>query len=231
MERHSPLHPWLKRQDSLTSFFDLDTLQPNGTLGGYLALDLVYELHETLDIPEASFSDSWKKTHTYVREALQLIDAEQCVWLDNEEVMIITEELGSPPLCTYPIYLFSIGDDDSERPVYIGRTSSKTSRFANGHKVCSQLHDPKYDCYSKRLYLGAFTLLTSDRRYLPLEWVYPLENANMLLNSIEAQLIYYFQPELNINLRTNDNTTHRISPIHIQNFTNQTKFLNDYMCR
>lgn len=230
MRKHSPLQGWLNRTDPLGSFIDLDNRPPNHEFGGFLGIDLVVPIYESIRLAPESLESSWKSVNDYVNSALELIDSDEPLWLDNEEVLMIKEELGDPPTFCYPIYIFSVGDKENERPVYIGKTSSLTSRFSNGHVVCTKLHRPEYGAMSKRLYLGTIVLLANDKEYQPLEWVRPFEKAIQTLNSIEAQLIYDLKPELNTHHKNENNVTVPVSPIHIQNFTEETDFLNDYFC-
>jgi len=230
MKKHSPLKGWLDRTDPLGSFIDLDKRPPNHEFGGFLGIDLVVPVHESISLAPESLDNTWKSVNDYVNSALELIDSDRPLWLDNEEVLMIKEALGDPPTFCYPIYIFSVGDDENERPVYIGKTSATTSRFYNGHVVCTKLHHPQYEAMSKRLYLGTVVLLADDKEYQPLEWVRPFEKAIETLNSIEAQLIYDLKPDLNTHHKNKNNVTIPIIPIHIQNFTGRTKFLNDYMC-
>ena len=230
MKRHSPLQSWLDRNDPLGSFIDLDKRPPNYEFGGFLGIDLVVPIYESISLAPESLESSWKAVNDYVDSALELIDSDRPHWLDHEEVFMIREELGDPPNFCYPIYIFSVGDKEKERAVYVGKTSSSTSRFCNGHVVCAKLHRPEYEAMSKRLYLGTIVLLADDKEYQPLEWVHPFEKAIETLNSIEAQLIYDLKPELNTHHKDENNVTVPITPIHIQNFTEQTNFLNDHFC-
>ncbi len=138
----------------------------------------------------------------------------------------IKEMLGEPPSHCYPIYVFSVGSKQYERPVYIGKTSSELGRFSGGHVACTKLHNPKYDGLQKRLYLGCVMLLDGESDYLPLEWVHPYEDAEQLLGDLEAQLIFHFKPELNIQLKKKPVAKFR-PQIHIQNFSDFSNFLND----
>jgi hypothetical protein len=226
MNKHSPLQSWLDRKDPLTSFVDLEHRPPNYEYGGFLSLDVVLPVHESVNLVAESLSTSWTRTHEYVRRSLEIIDANELDWLDSEEVKMIISILGEPPPLSYPIYILSVSDDTTERVVYVGKTSSKRGRFSSGHTAITKLHNPKYNGLRKRLYLGGIVLLADDNEYQPLEWVKPLCKAEEILNSIEAQLIYKFQPELNIQHRKYYNATVPFS-IHIQNISGETEFLHD----
>jgi hypothetical protein len=226
MNKYSPLQGWLDRTDSLTSFIDLECRPPSYEYGGFLSLDVVLPVHGSVNLAAESLSTSWTRTHEYVRESLAIIDAEEPLWLDREEVQMIKSKLGEPPPLSYPIYILSVSDDKSERAVYIGKTSSEKGRFRGGHAAITKLHNPKYDGLTKRLYLGGIVLLADDKEYQPLEWVKPLAKAMEILNSIEKQLIYRFQPELNTKHKKHYNVKVPVS-IHIQNSSGETEFLHD----
>ena len=229
MPKHSALQSWIDRRDPLHSFIDLDTRPPCQEWGGFLALDVVVPVHESVDLEAESLENSWHLTHNYVANCLRIIRADTPLWLDRDEVEMIKSELGEPPLLCYPIYMISIESGGLERVVYIGKTSSSNGRFKGGHAALTKLLHPEYDGMPKRLYLGALVLLAEDKSYQPLEWVKPLERAEQLLASIEAQLIYKFKPELNTQHVEVFNATWPVS-IHIQNFSGETNFLNDEFC-
>jgi hypothetical protein len=176
-----------------------------------------------------SLAKSWHRTHDYVATALTIIEADGPIWLDPDEVEMIRSELGDPPPLCYPIYMVTVEHENTERLVYVGKTSSNQSRFKGGHTAFTKLLDPKYDGQLKRLYLGSVVLLADDKSYQPLEWVKPLETAEELLASIEAQLIFNFKPELNTHHVHTGNAKLPVS-LHIQNFSGATSFLHDKFC-
>ncbi|WP_157665479.1 hypothetical protein [Cyanobium sp. NIES-981] len=163
--------------------------------------------HETITLESESLARSWGKTHEYVSSSLEIIGAGEPIWLDSEEVEMIREELGEPPPLCYPIYLVTVAKGEEERLVYAGKTSSNSSRFRGGHAAFTKLLAPYYEGWEKRVYLGGVTLLAADKSYQPLEWVKPLEAAERILSSIEAQLIHWFKPELNSAHVHKDNTS------------------------
>jgi hypothetical protein len=229
LRKISLLSSWLERRDPLLSYIDLDQRPPNQEFGGFLSLDIAAPVHESINLEAESLANSWRNIHEYVESSLEIIKADEPLWLDSEEVEMIRSRLGDPPLLCYPIYLITVGDLDSERLVYIGKTSSSIGRFKGGHAALSKLHHPKYDGLSKRIYLGAVVLLVDDGSYQPLEWVKPLESAEAILASIEAQLIFDFKPELNSHHVYNNNANWPVS-LHIQNFSGVTAFLHDKFC-
>ena len=225
----SLLDAWLARHDPLSIFMDLENRAPNREFGGFLSLDVVVPAHECLELGAESLEEAWQKTQDYVTSALSLIEAEAPVWLDRYEVEMIRESLGEPPRQCYPIYLITVGEGSAEKLVYVGKTSSNHRRFRSGHAAFCKLLNPQYDGQPKRIYLGTVLLLTDDNSYFPLEWIKPLDRADSILKSVEAQLIYSYKPELNTHhIRTN-NAEWPLS-LHIQNFTDVTSFLNDEIC-
>ncbi|WP_157662074.1 hypothetical protein [Burkholderia ubonensis] len=229
MKKISMLDAWLERTDPLHSFIDLESRPPNREFGGFLALDVVVPAHESLNLEAESLATSWHAVHDYVDQALSIIDADHPLWLDGEEVEMIRQQLGSPPPLCYPLYLISVGDGTDERLVYVGKTSSGKGRFKGGHAAFSKLLAPKFDGQPKRVYLAAIVLLSDDASYQPLEWVKPIDTAELLLQSIEAQLIYFFKPELNTQHVHKFNAKWPVS-LHIQNFTGVTSFLDGKFC-
>lgn len=230
MPKISMLKPWLERREPLRAYIKSPKNSPHHEYGCFLSLDEVFPVYKTATLEAESLSESWKRAHNYVKQALRIIGATRPGWLDNEEVDMILRKLGDPPPLCYPIYLISVAKRGSaERIVYIGKTSSKKSRFSGGHLALTKLHHPKYNGMTKRLYLGAIVLLSEDKDYLPLEWVKPFKDALGILKSIEAQLIYRFKPELNSHHIKNNNAGWIMS-IHIQNFARETQFLRDEFC-
>jgi hypothetical protein len=229
MPKFSPLSAWLARKDPLSSFIDLDGRPPEQELGGFLSLDVCIMAHETIALESESLATSWRKTHEYVSASLEIISTEEPLWLDSEEVAMIREELGEPPPLCYPIYLITVAKGEEERLVYVGKTSSNSGRFKGGHAAFTKLLAPNYDGWEKRVYLGGVVLLAADKSYQPLEWVKPLETAERILSSIEAQLIHSFKPELNSAHVLKDNASWPVS-LHIQNFSGKSSFLHDEFC-
>lgn len=227
MSRFSPLQPWLERTDPLHSFINIDTKAANQEFGGFLGLDVSVPFYQIDEITAESLESSWRSTDQYVRRSLELITADNPLWLDRDEVNMILSELGDPPLACYPIYLVTIGEGDKEKVVYIGKTSAKIARFGSGHRVATKLHAPKYEGLPKQLYQGCVTLLSDSKDYLPLEWIHPLSSAEAILRSVEAELIYNFQPELNTHHRKTCNATFPIV-LHIQNFSGTSHYLHDH---
>lgn len=226
---YSFLTPWLERRVPLASFIDLERIEPNRELGGFLAIQRAIPIHESVELAAESLSSSWEKVDAYVKQALEIIRAEEPQWLDSWETEQIQEQLGPPPVNCLPIYLVSVGEGNSERLVYIGKTSSAQGRFKGGHTAFTKLHHPKFDGLKKTLYLAAVVLLSEQKECLPLEWVKPLAKAEELLGYIEAQCIFEFKPELNIHHVSYDNSRWPTT-LHIQNVTGVSSFLDNKVC-
>jgi len=217
----SPLEEWLNRRTNLSSFIQIDDIQADFDIGGFLILNNVIPIYEAIDLEAESLNISWQKTNEYLEKAFDIINEEypQKISLDKEESRMIIDELDNPPKIMHPIYMMTIEKDGKEEVVYIGQTSSSKSRFKGGHSAISKLHLPKFDGFSKKLYQCGILLLNEDSELVPLEWIKPLKTAKELLNSIEAQLIFHFQPELNTLLKKNNKTTKYIQ-LHLQNINN-----------
>ena len=196
----SPLEAWLQRATPLDSFHVPSERQPDLDSGCWISIEMIAALHEAATIPPQSLRASWFANKEYVSESLRIIDSDEPLWIDRDEAEMIREALGPPPPNCCPIYFISARDGATERLVYIGKTSARTQRFRAGHSAITQLHDPKYAGMTKRLLL-ARVLFTGVRDYLPIEFVAPLSRAESLLTSIESQLIFELQPELNVAAR------------------------------
>jgi hypothetical protein len=222
----SPLEEWLRGTTDLTSFVELNDTQANFEIGGFLMFENIIPIYDVVDLEAESLDISWKRTNNYLEKSFDILVEEypQKTSLDREEASMIIEELGNPPKITYPIYMITVKKDDDEKIVYIGQTSSSKNRFKSGHAAITKLHRSDYDGFEKKLYQCAVMFLNNHSELVPLEWIKPLEKAKMLLNSIEAQLIFHFQPELNTNLKKNDKTTIYVQ-LHCQNHHNY--FMHD----
>lgn len=225
MPKISPLTRWLARQAPLLPFLNVAHREPNQEYGGFVGIDLAIPLHESVDLPAESLRKSWDNVQRYVREALSLIKSEgEAGFLDREEVYEIKENMGDPPAFSYPLYFISVGEGSDEKLVYIGRTSAEVGRFQGGHRAISRLHAPEFAGLTKTLYLAMVVLLNED--YLPLEWVIPIEKAEGILLSVEAQLIYHYKPVFN------EQQIKRYNPswptvINIENHSGYSNFLHE----
>ena len=70
--------------------------------------------------------------------------------------------------------------------------------------------------------------LSDDKEYIPLEFIQSYDEAKKYLGEMEALLIAWFKPELNIRKETAGEMKD-LSIVHIQNFSDVSDFLNDYM--
>lgn len=229
----SLLEPWVKGNDSITPENFFRDNRPYFEYGMFLSLDECIDLYRAYEFDSGNLSTSWKKIREYIEKSYDLLNIEYDLedeefdWtLDNEERYMILDELGEPPVASYNIYIISVINnlDGKEEVVYIGKTDSKNSRFANGHLAALKLHHPRYNNHTKKVYFGTLVFLTEDKEYLPLEFISTLEVASDLLDKVEKMLIAYFQPELNTASRKYQHSPLNTT-IHIQNFING--FLND----
>ena len=180
-----------------------ELLIPEKEVGCFLVLHSSHLLHETVNLPAQSLEVSWSENFDYYKN----------------------KENKPAPIACHPIYLISVDSGINERVVYIGKTSSSSSRFSSGHKAISRLHAPKYDGLKKRLYRCCVVFLNNTNE-LPIEWVQPFSYASDLLNLFESYLIYCIKPELNVQ-HVNNNVDFNYGQVHVQNVTGDTLFLHD----
>lgn len=203
---YRPLESPASYCDFMLGIKDNSLLEPIKARGYFLNLQSVHLLHETVGLSAQSLRKSWHENENFCQ----------------------SDKSGQPPLAAYPIYLITVGDAEKERVVYIGKTSSNSSRFSSGHSAISKLHHPKYDGLSKRLYLCCVVFLSKTLGSIPIEWVKPLGFAESLLNSFEANLIYWEQPELNKQHKSKE-PIFEYGQVHVQNLTSgATDFWDDH---
>ncbi|MGJ5658863.1 hypothetical protein, partial [Morganella morganii] len=178
-------------------------LIPEKEIGCFLVLQSSYALHETIGLSAQNLNISWQANQDYL--------SSNCA--------------GVAPLACYPIYLITVGDGENENLVYIGKISSKSSRFSSGHSAITKLHHPKYDKLSKRIYLCCVVFLKNSQT-IPIEWIKPFDFAEKLLSDFEANLIYWNKPELNTQ-HINKEPTFEYGQVHAQNVTGATYFWHD----
>lgn len=224
------LSPWLKGNESITPNNFYHDLKPCFEMGAFVALDFAVELYLANTVNTGNLRESWKNHKKYIEKACKIagIEENSDYDLDNEQKYWILEELGDPPTCCYNLYFITIYNEEEEKLVYIGKTDSENSRFANGHIAALKLHHPKYSKYNKRVYFGTIMFLSDDKEYIPLEFIQSYDEAKKYLGEMEALLIAWFKPELNIRKETAGEMKD-LSIVHIQNFSDVSDFLNDYM--
>ncbi|PEW72367.1 hypothetical protein CN424_23055 [Bacillus cereus] len=182
----------------------------NSEYGCFIALDACFPLYKVLEMNAQSLGATWNEVNDYVANAFQIITGEYGEELEIEEkeklrnvdreiIREIEYQLKTPPTACYPIYFISVGDGQSEKIVYIGKTSAKTHRFSGGHSAALKLHAPEYEGLSKHIYFGTVVFLDHTKQYMPLEFIQPLEDSKKLLRNLEAGLIYNLKPALNKN--------------------------------
>lgn len=222
-----PLSPWITGNSSVTpsNFYNN---KPDLSKGAFIALDVAIDLHLAHTITTGTLENSWKDNQRYIEKACIIADSgeETDFDLDSDDKLMILEELGEAPECSYNIYFITIYNETEEKVVYIGKTDSENGRFTNGHLAALKLHNPQYSSYQKRVYFGTITLLSADMAYIPLEFVTPYENAKRYLNGAEAFLIDRLNPELNTRKEKID-VFEEVSHIHIQNFSGVSDFMKD----
>lgn len=184
---------------------DPSQLEPHLEHSGFLVIHSAHALHETLGLPSQSLARSWQENEDYFRQ--------------NDHAKLA-------PLACHPLYIISVGTDDNERAVYIGKTTSRVARFAGGHKAITLLHHPKYDGRRKTLYRCSLVFLSRRNKEIPVEWVSPYDKACKLLADIENLLIFHFQPELNTMLKKRT-PSFDLTSLHIQNICGESDFLHD----
>ena len=227
--KFQPLKPWVKGNESVTPINFYGNLKPCFEMGAFIALDIAVDLYLANTIDTGNLFYSWHKNKEYIERACEIADVNEDnnYDLDHEEKAWILEELGEPPECCYNIYFKTVYDDTDEKLVYVGKTDSKKGRFVNGHLAALKLHSPKYNMLNKRIYFGTIIFLSKDKEYIPLEFIIPYRESNNFLCEMEALLISHFNPELNVK-REHVGKMKRLT-VHIQNFSDVSDFLDDYM--
>lgn len=221
----NPLSGWINGNHSLPiRFYGNNHIdKPTNNWSIWLTLEEKSPLYLAGKLKWISLKDSRQKTKVYLNEASEIINGLNGGWLDSEEQQIILNKIGEPPLPCLPIYLITLAGNQHEKVAYVGKTKS-SSRFSSGHFVGLDLHNPIYKEYNKHIYRCSIWFYFNGE-YIVLDWIQPEFIALQLLDSIESQLIYYFQPELNTNKKKRNHTQWSFY-IHIQNF-NDGKFLHD----
>lgn len=200
-----PLTAWVHGESFFMKGFEYYELDVHVPEQMFVALDTFFEIHEAPQTPLKTLEQSWLDTKTYVSRVCQLVGrGRPGRALSKDERASVIATLGEPPGPAWPLYFFTVGDLAEERIVYIGKTNAKTHRFYSGHSAITALHRPEYRGLRTRLYLATVTIYSDEDHYIPLEWVHPDALRNTLWSDAEAQLIYYFQPELNTELKAAD---------------------------
>lgn len=226
MSIYTPLTAWINRQAPIPQRFINDqTIDAySSPWEGWVGIEERLPVHEVLKAPWLAYDEIRTRTQAYLLKASKIINGLEGGWLDSEEREMILGALGPPPPPCLPLYLISVGDEEREELLYIGKTTT-ANRFTNGHHVFTALHAPEYATKKKFIYRCCIVFYLSEER-IALEWVEPTELAREILDSAEAQLIYNLQPPLN---RARKERLEARKPItlHIQNFTT-SKLLNDH---
>jgi len=224
----SPLSPWIDRSHPLPErFYDPNRSsiidQPNVDWDVWVGLEEVAELHQASSLKWISFKQSRRRTDEYLSKADPIISGLSGGWLDREEKSMIVEKLGEPPKPCLPIYIISTEEGGKEVIAYVGKTKSN-SRFAGGHSAALKLLAPSYSSMIKRIYRCSVWFNFNDE-YISLEWIQPESLALKLLDSIESQLIFNFQPPLNTDKKKKDRSVYNFT-LQLQNMEGR-EFLNE----
>jgi hypothetical protein len=200
-----------------------------------MELALCVPLYQTHQMEAESFEKARTHAWNYLQSVYVILNVNPALhdpserrWVTPEERAIILHTLGPPPPFCYPIYFISVGDARDEKLVYIGKMSSPTPRFRNGHPAITKLHAPQYESKTKRLYMCTVIFRAEDFSVSPIEFLRPTSHADAVLASLEAQLIHYFEPELNSMHISTENTKWPLSVM----FRNSagTNFMDGAMC-
>jgi hypothetical protein len=174
-------------------------------------------VHRIGEVQLRPFDITWEQTLNYILEACEVLKIPRPGRSPTaEDSEAIIAKLGLPPLRCYALYLISVGTGPDERVVYVGQTNSRTHRFKAGHHALTALHAPQYNGFEKHFYLCGFEIEDDDEHCFPIEWIHPTEWRQEVLTSIEGQLIFELQPELNSKNRKTSNPSHDL-PIHVHN--------------
>jgi len=226
MKKISAIQPWLDRKDTLAWYFDKNRC-PQPDTPCFVGIDIAVPAHNATSVKRESLRITIELVNSYIEKARRVVDLETPNWLDSEESMMISEELGTPPDVSYPLYFISVESDKKQEIVYIGKTSSNSSRFYSGRSALVKLLDPEFDGMKKVIYMGCIYFYDDNNGYYPIETIYPPELAERILKSIESQLIFSLQPRFNTNGRGRFISEHPMV-IHVQNIVNTNSMLDDY---
>lgn len=199
-----PLDQWMngKQYFKIFDYYEDDTFAPEFI---FVHLDHYFPAFEAPTIKAQPFEKSWALTKEYVANVCHHFGKTHAGWGPNSsDRKAAIKKFGDPPLQAYPLYFITIHKNNQEKLVYIGRTNSKKNRFTGGHAAFTKLLNPKFNGWKKRIYMAGVTVLTYEDHYIPLEWLHPRAFTKRLWKSIESQLIYHFQPELNYHLKATD---------------------------
>jgi hypothetical protein len=170
------------------------------------------------------FDATWEDTLKYLDSACSILRKPRPGWAPSaEQAQLVLDKLGPPPLRCYALYFVTVGDGESERCVYIGETNSKTHRFKSGHHALPKLFHPKFDGLRKSIYFAGIEVHDDDDHYFPIEWIHPVQWRQEVLSSVEGQLIFELQPELNSKNKRSSKPKHNL-PITV--FNDASDFMN-----
>lgn len=203
----------------------------------FLNIEDRFPLYEASNLPFQSLKRNWEYNYKMIEDVIDYLEkywgievstTENYInfYMDNEIFYDLSSKFLHVPFACCPIYIVTTGEKEFEKIVYIGKTSSKKNRFKGGHSVALKLHHPKYNGLKKNIYFASVMLLNNEKEYIPLEFISTFNGAEKMLLEVEASLIYYFKPELNVINKKRANYDMN-SLIHIQNNSQKSYFLND----
>lgn len=201
----SPLRAWLLGHQPLPSRFYMENSADSITEDWlcWVSPTIKAPLAKAMELDWISLSESRYVTREYLKKASKIVQGLEGGWLDGWEREQMEMVGPVPPPTCFPIYLITCEDDESERIVYVGQTTTN-NRFAGGHAAALKLHAQMYMRHHKWVYQCSVCLLppeSLDRTYLYLEWIYPAKIAADILNDVESHMIFDLQPELNTSRR------------------------------
>jgi len=220
------LHAWLDRRQPLPARFETNSPPPD-ILGQnwltFLTIEEEIVFHKIAGVNWRSLSEAAEETRQYLTRVRHTLGGMLDIEDEDDKAQILLYN-GRPPLNSLPIYLISLrAPGQHERIVYVGKTTA-ASRFGGGHSAAIKLLDPKYNDYEKIVYRCSVTVSTDE--WILLEWINPLSTAEKILDDLESQLIYNFQPAFNIQKKKISYAKFPTT-IHIQHAIGPKRFLHD----
>lgn len=221
------LHAWLDRRHPLPARFEASP--PADTLGQnwltFLSIEEEIPFHKIAVASWKSISETADATKRYLAGVRHTLGGTLEIEDKDDKAAVLLRN-GPPPLNALPIYLVSLRlAGHHERVVYVGKTKA-ASRFGGGHAVAIKLLDPKYRDYEKIVYRCSVTISTNE--WILLEWINPASTGEKMLDDVESQLIYNFQPIFNTQKKKRS-CAKKPTVIHIQNAIDAAGFLHDHI--
>jgi len=200
----SPLRDWVNGDAEIPNHLRFSVFEPiTHDWVALVAIHTAHLLHEVEEIIWHPYDEVWRDTRRYVDEVQKMAGQSISIRrIQKAESQAVIDRLGTPPPICLPLYFISVKKDDIEKLVYVGQTTSN-KRFRNGHRVCTALHHPKFNTWSKHIYQASLCVIPIDRA-IALEWLTEYETGQEVLNSVEHRLINGLHPDLNRQGREGD---------------------------